>query len=100
MVRSSLVRNGRNRVGGWSALGFVALFMIGAVVSNVATTETDARPDAPCHASTSKHPRISTPNSPNCPANSRADAEPNDVRSGSAREAVEQRLPVEVGRRR
>jgi hypothetical protein len=37
-------RNERFRVGAWSGLGFVVLFLVGAVVSNVATTEVYPRP--------------------------------------------------------
>jgi hypothetical protein len=39
------VRTQRDRLGMWSALGFVVLFMVGAVVSNVATSETYPRPE-------------------------------------------------------
>jgi hypothetical protein len=38
------VRNERFRVGAWSGLGFVVLFLFGAVASNVATTEVYPRP--------------------------------------------------------
>jgi hypothetical protein len=38
------VRNERFRVGAWSGLGFVVLFLVGAVASNVATTEVYPRP--------------------------------------------------------
>jgi hypothetical protein len=39
------VRNERFRVGAWSGLGFVVLFLVGAVASNVATTEVFPRPE-------------------------------------------------------
>jgi hypothetical protein len=39
------VRNERLRVGAWSGLGFVVLFLVGAVASNVATTDVFPRPE-------------------------------------------------------
>jgi hypothetical protein len=39
------VRTQRDRLGMWSALGLVVLFRVGAVVSNVATSETYPRPE-------------------------------------------------------
>jgi hypothetical protein len=38
------VQNERFRVGAWSGLGFAVLFLVGAVASNVATTEVCPRP--------------------------------------------------------
>jgi hypothetical protein len=43
----TIAENAPNRIARWSAMGFVALFLIGAVISNVATTEPYPRPQDP-----------------------------------------------------